>query len=147
MSANQSDHYLRDAVLSASPEQLQLMLYDGAIRFSRQGMEAMDRRELDTCCEKLIRAQQIVAQIKVGLCREANPEFCDQVGALCDFVYWRLVKANMDHDRKLIEDALQILEHQRDTWRMLVEKLRTEQGGPDQNTGLDEKTPRLTVQA
>jgi flagellar protein FliS len=124
MSNERTREYLRSAVMSASPEQLHLMLYDGAIRFARQGREAMLARDHETACEKLLRAQRIIAEMRNGLRPEIQPALCEQVSALYDFVYWRFVEGNTRHDPKLIDDALQILEHQRETWKILVEKVR-----------------------
>jgi flagellar protein FliS len=119
-----SGEYLRNAVMTATPEQLHLMLYDGAIRFARQAREAIVRRDWDTSCEKLLRAQRIVGEMEAGLRPEVNAELCDQMAALYQFVYRRLVDANIKRDTGLIDEALRVLEHQRETWRILVDKIR-----------------------
>lgn len=124
MTPNASSEYLRNAVMTAPPEQLQMMLYDGAIRFARQAREALHAGDLTTSCEKLIRAQQIVMELQNGLRPEVNPELCAQVGGLYTFVYNRLVAANLKRDVGKLDEALQILEHLRETWRLLLEKLR-----------------------
>lgn len=124
-----SDEYLRNTVMTATPEQLQLMLYDGAIRFATQAREALAKSDFETSCEKLLRAQRIVLEMRNGLRPEVNPELCDQISALYDFVYNRLVDANMQRDPAAIDEALRILEHQRETWRLLIEKIRRE-GAP-----------------
>lgn len=124
MSHNAPNEYLRNAVMTATQEQLQLMLYDGAIRFARQGREAMSTRNLDDACEKLLKAQRIVMQMKAGLRPEVNPALCENLTGLYNFIYWRLVEANTKHDPAVIDEALQILEHQRETWRLLLEKIR-----------------------
>lgn len=121
-----SNEYLRNAVLSASPEQLQLMLYDGAIRFCRQAREAMDKNDLSTSCEKLLRAQRILVEMENGLRHEVNPELCKQFAALYRFVYQRLVDANIRRDTAAVDEALRILSHQRETWALLVQRINSE---------------------
>ena len=116
-----SGEYLKSAVLTATPEQLHLMLYDGAIRFARQAREAMGRSDWETSCEKLLRAQRIVAEMETGLRPEINPTLCEQMASLYGFIHRRLVHANMKRDTAAIDEALRILEHQRETWRMVVE--------------------------
>ena len=123
MNQDASSEYLRNAVMTATPEQLQLMLYDGAIRFTRQAREAMERKDLETSCEKLLRVQRIMIELQSGLRSEINPELCSQMSALYSFVYDRLVEANMKRDLACIEEGLRILEHMRETWRLLLEKL------------------------
>ncbi len=127
-----SDEYLRNTVMTATPEQLQLMLYDGAIRFATQAREALVKSDFETSCEKLLRAQRIVLEMSNGLRPEVNLDLCEQMAALYDFVYSRLVDANMRRDPEAIDEALKILEHQRETWRMLIQKIRRE--GPPQTT-------------
>lgn len=116
---------MRNAVLTASSEQLQLMLYDGAIRFARQAREAMLKSDWETCCEKLIRAQKIIAEMQNGLRPEANPSLCEQLSALYAFIFRRMVDANITHEVSALDEALQILEHQRETWRLLLQKTKS----------------------
>ncbi len=124
--ADPSREYVKNAVLTASPEQLQLMLLDGAIRFSVKGLEALQAGELESMFNALERAQRIVLELNNGLRREVNPTLVDQMAALYDFIFRRLVDANMHRDPQAIEDALRILRHQRETWSMLLEKLKKE---------------------
>ena len=144
MSQDAQGEYLRNAVLTATPEQLQLMLYDGAIRFARQGREAMEKRDWETSCEKLLRAERIVAQLQEGLRPEVNPELCAQMAALYGFTYSRLVEANMKRDVALIDEALQLLDHMRETWRLLLEKIRSV---PSANDAPAPATPKAGVGA
>ncbi|MBI5764616.1 MAG: flagellar export chaperone FliS [Planctomycetes bacterium] len=125
MSMHASNEYLRNAVLTAQPEQLQMMLYDGAIRFGRQAREALLKKDIETACEKLIRVQKIVTEMQNGLRPEINAELCEQLSRLYHFVYQRLLDANLHRDVKALDEALQILEHQRETWRLLLERIGT----------------------
>jgi flagellar secretion chaperone FliS len=120
-----SNEYLKNAVLSASQEQLTLMLYDGAIRFATQGREALAKCDFETSCEKLIRAQKIILELRNGLRFEVNPALCEQMAGLYDFVYTRLVDANIKRSLTLIDEAVRILRHQRETWQMLMDKVRS----------------------
>ena len=120
-----SNEYLKNAVMTATPEQLQLMLYDGAIRFARQARDALRAQDWETSCEKLIRAQRIIVEMQKGLRHEVNPELCSQLASLYQFVYSRLVDANISHRESALDEALQILEHQRETWRLILERLHT----------------------
>src|SRR5207249_4264150 len=119
MSEYSSNEYLASAVLTASPEQLQLMLYDGVIRFASQARAALVSRDWETSCDKLIRAQKITLQLQAGLRPEINLELCQQLSSLYSFAYRRFVEANVHHDTEAIDEALQILVHQRETWQLL----------------------------
>jgi flagellar protein FliS len=122
-STQAGQEYLRSAVLTASPEQLQLMLLDGAVRFATRGLEALRRREREAVFNALDRAQRIVLELGQGLRREVNPDLVDQMQALYNFIYRRLIDANLHLDEAALQDALQILRHQRETWALLIEKL------------------------
>jgi flagellar protein FliS len=115
--------YLRDAVMTASPEQLQLMLYDGAIRYALQGRDAVERADWEEAYNKLTRAQQIVLEMQRGLNHEVNPKLCAQVAAVYGFVYHRLVDASVKREVQFVDDALKVLRVERDTWQMVVDKV------------------------
>jgi len=133
-----SGEYLRNAVLTATSEQLVLMLYDGAIRFARQAKEALARKDFESSCDRLLRAQRIVQELQAGLREEVNPDLARQMNSLYVFIYERLVQANMTQQSGPIDEALKILEHQRETWRMLLDKVRS---NPAATAPLPSKAP------
>ena len=116
-------NYLKAKVLTATPEQLQLMLYDGAIRFAEQGKLALAARTFDKSFEALTRAQDIVSQLKRGLRPDVSPEVCANLARLYDFAHGRLVQANLHHEPGAIDDALRVLRYQRETWTLLMADL------------------------
>lgn len=126
MSQKASYEYLKNAVLTASPEQLQLMLYDGAIRFASRGREALLAADYESAFNGLERAQRIVTQLSGGLRREIAPELVDQMSALYNFIFRRLIDANMHRDPTAADDAIRILRHQRETWQFLIERIAAE---------------------
>lgn len=119
--------YLRNAVLTARPEQLQLMLYDGAIRFASQAREAIEKREIENSFNLLSRAQNIVREMENGLRHEVAPELCSQMASLYRFVFGKLVDANVNKDIQALDDALKVLRHQRETWAILADKVQKAQ--------------------
>jgi flagellar protein FliS len=121
--------YLRDAVMTASPEQLQLMLYDGAIRFASQGRDAIEADQYEDVYNKLSRAQRIVLEMQQGLNRDVAPDLCDRMSALYSYIYRRLVDGCVNRDANAVDDAIKLLRFERDTWVMLIEKLTRERGG------------------
>ncbi|RMF81866.1 MAG: flagellar export chaperone FliS [Planctomycetota bacterium] len=141
-----SKEYLRNAVLTATPAQLQLMLYDGGIRFAEQGKAALANKDYEAAFNALERAQRIVLQLSAGLRREVNPQLCDQMASLYNFIYRRLIEANVHHSTRAVDEALMILRHQRETWVMLMERLAEEAGGGNADASDEEDRPALSVE-
>ncbi|MFQ5589642.1 MAG: flagellar export chaperone FliS [Phycisphaerae bacterium] len=123
MSEPTENPYLRDAVLTATPEQLQLMLYDGAIRYGRQARDALLAKDYETSYDRLTRAQNIIAEMQVGLNHEANPALCAQVASVYGFLFRKFLDANVKHDVQAVDDALKVLCIERETWRIVVDKV------------------------
>jgi len=129
MTAPEKNDYLRNAILQAPPEQLQLMLYDGAIRFALQGRDALAEKNYEKSYEKLTRAQSIVLEMQAGLRPEVHREICEQMTSLYNFVHRKLVDASVQRDPSAVDDALKILRHQRETWILLLEKVHGSRPG------------------
>lgn len=123
MASPSENPYLRDAVLTATPEQLQLMLYDGVIRYATQARDAINRSEHEESYDRLTRAQHIVLEMQNGLNYDVNPELCKRVASIYNFLYHKLVDACVNRDTDAIDDALRVLRVERETWQILVDKV------------------------
>jgi flagellar protein FliS len=123
MNPRAANEYLKAKVMTATPEQLQMLLYDGAVRFCEQGLIALDKNDFEASHNALTRAQKILLELHAGLKKDIAPELCKNLGALYMWCYRRLIDANTQRDRKAVEEALQILKYQRETWAMLMEQL------------------------
>jgi flagellar protein FliS len=123
MSNPAAANYLRTKVMTANPEQLQLMLYDGAIRFTEQAKAAQDARKFEEAFDLLNRAQRIIVELQCGLKHDKAPDVCGKLASLYNFVYRKLVEANVGHTPGPLDEALQILRYQRETWALLLQNL------------------------
>lgn len=123
-----TEAYLRTQVLTAPPERLQLMLYDGAIKFASQAKDRMAEGNFEASCDLLIRSQRITLEMLTGLRHDLNPGLCGKLAAIYTFIYRRLVEANVYRDRAAIDDALEVLAVQRGIWLELLDKLSAERG-------------------
>lgn len=123
---NNKNEYLRTKVMTASPEELTMMLYDGVVRFSEQAREAMANKDYETSYKLIIKAQNIVTEFMGTLKDDYAPEICGKMRALYLFCYRRLVEANLKRDLSNLDDAIKILRHMRETWALLLEKIAAE---------------------
>ena len=146
MSAHAAQHYLKAKVLTATPEQLQLMLYDGAIRFTEQAKAALTDKQYEQSHDLLTRAQRIITELTCGLKPTVAPELCARLSGLYTFCYRKLVEANVEHDPAALEEALAILRYQRETWAMLLQHL-SQQKAAKAATMIDMPAPSLQMEA
>ena len=119
----QTQNYLKTRVFTATPEQLQLMLYDGAIRFGEQARVVLEQGKFDQSFELLSKTQKIIAELTASLKHDVSPDLCGRLAALYNFVYRKLIEANIEHKVSSLDEALEILRYQRETWAMLLEQL------------------------
>src|SRR5580693_5557893 len=102
--------YRDTAVLTASPGQLVLMLFDGAIKSMALAREAFDRpktdfKRLETINRQLLKAQSILAELQGGVNLEAGGDFAKTMHGLYAYHMRRLFEANM---RKQVEPVIEV---------------------------------------
>ena len=123
MNPQAAQNYLRTKVMTATPEQLQLMLYDGAIRFGEQARVALVAKKYDESYSLIARVQKIITEMSCTLKHDVYPDLCGKLAALYNYAYRKLIEANIDHKVESLDDALHILRYQRETWAMLLDQL------------------------
>ena len=129
MNPQVAQNYLRTRVFTATPEQLQMMLYDGAIRFTEQARPAIEKKDWETTYNMVSRAQKIIAELTCSLKHDVAPELCGRLASLYNYVYRKLVEASTDHKIEALDDALKILRYQRETWAMLLDQIGKQKAG------------------
>ena len=116
-------NYLKMRVMTATPEQLQMMLYDGAIRFCEQARMALVANDYEKSYTMISRVQKIISEMSSTLKHDVFPELCGKLAALYNFAYRKLIEANVDHKIESLDEALGVLRFQRETWAMLLDQL------------------------
>jgi flagellar protein FliS len=119
----QAANYLRTKVMTATPEQLQLMLYDGAIRFGEQAKLALEAKNFEQSYNLISRVQKIITEMSCTLKHDVDPDLCGKLAALYNYCYRKLIEANIQHTVESLDDALNVLRYQRETWVMLLDQL------------------------
>jgi len=116
--------YLRTKIMTASPEELRLLLYDGCLKFCRLAKHELgkDRPSFEAVYENFMRAQKIVLELSTSLNHTASPELCEKLSALYTYIYRLLVDANLERDQAKVDEAVQLLEYERETWLMLMQR-------------------------
>ncbi len=123
MNPNAAQTYLRTKVMTATPEQLQMMLYDGALRFGEQARAALQERNFEKSYTMISRVQKIITEMTGSLKHDVYPELCGKLASLYSFAYRKLIDANIKHDMAALDEALDVMRYQRETWAMLLDQL------------------------
>ncbi|QDU33303.1 Flagellar protein FliS [Poriferisphaera corsica] len=117
--------YLRTKILTASPHELRLLLFDGAIRFCNQAKKAIDEKDFDTSYHSIMKAEKIILELSSSLNHDVNPDVTEKMVALYNYMYRRLIDANMSRDLETIDEVIKLLQYERETWQMLVNKVQS----------------------
>lgn len=121
--------YLRNQVLAAKPEELRLMLFDGAIRFLNVGRKGIESKDYDVSYTNISKAQKIVLELSNSLNRDVMPEVTEKLSALYTFIYRLLIDASTTRDTKPLDEAIRLLRYERETWALLIEKAAEQPAG------------------
>ena len=125
---NYARAYRSNSILTASPGQLVLMLFDGALNalaIARAACDdpAADPRRFEVIHTQLTKAQKIIAELQGTLNLEAGGEFAKTMYRLYDYYDRRLVEANMKKQSAPIAEVEKLLGEVRNAWsEMLREK-------------------------
>ncbi len=112
------DAYLVQKVMSAKPEELTMMLYEGMIKFIKLAKIGVEKKNVPQTNENSIKAQNIVAELSSTL--DKNFEFADDWCALYEFIETELFHGNIDKDIQRFDNALEIAEELAYTWREVM---------------------------
>lgn len=123
MNPNAAQNYFRTRVMTATPEQLQMMLFDGVIRYGEQARAALQSKNWETSFNLITRMQKIIIELNSSLKHNVLPELCGKLASLYNYAYRMLVEANTRHQIESLDEALKIMRFQRETWAMLLDQL------------------------
>jgi flagellar protein FliS len=117
------DEYLVTEVMTAPPQKLQLMLIDAALRFAAKAKEHWRLGENAEAGEAILRCQQIVTEVLSGIRPEADRMLAGKISSIYAFVFRALVAAHLRADSAKLDQAISVLQVERETWQMLCTRL------------------------
>ncbi len=111
-----TNQYLQNTVNSASPEQLMLMLYDGAIRFLALGIQAIEGNTIDKRAYSINKASAIISEFAATLDHSQDAKLAEDLDALYAYMLNRLQDANVNNDTAPLKEVKKLLGDLRVTW-------------------------------
>ncbi|MGL5677577.1 MAG: flagellar export chaperone FliS [Cellulosilyticaceae bacterium] len=115
---NPYQNYQNNAIMTATPGELTLMLYNGAIKFCNIAIEAIEQGNIQKANETNLRAQDIIAEL------QATVDLKYEVGQDMDRLYYYinqlLVEGNIEKNSNKIQQALELIREFRDAWQQIL---------------------------
>lgn len=122
MTYEAANKYKQNSISTATPEELTLMLYDGAIKFMNIGKYSIENNNIAKRNDALLRAQDIVNELKYSL--NMDYEISKEISPLYDFVLDKLIDGNIRKDINSIDEALVVITDMRDTWKEVMKEVK-----------------------
>ncbi|MGY3714863.1 flagellar export chaperone FliS [Sutcliffiella cohnii] len=122
--------YQNNAVTTASPAELTLMLYNGCLKFLKLAKKGIEEKNTEMKNTNLIKAQKIIQEFMVTL--DMNVEMSESLLKMYDYMHRRLIEANVKNDIVIIEEVEGYVVEFRDTWKQVIQVNRQQtygQGG------------------
>jgi flagellar protein FliS len=116
-----TNQYLENTVNSASPEQLMLMLYDGAIRFISLGIQAIENGQIDKRAYYINKTSAIVSEFAATLDHSMDPKLAEDLDALYGYMLRKMLEANFKNTTEPLLEVKKMLSDLRSTWAQAIE--------------------------
>ena len=123
MSAYTASHsvaYKQQSILTATPGQLVVMLYDGCLRFLHQAAHAMRGGDMAETNARLIRAEAIIDELHVTLDKDRGGEIASRLEGIYVFCKRHLIEARIERDAGMIDKVSELLAELRDAWSQIA---------------------------
>lgn len=107
--------YANNKIMTASPAELTLMLYDGAIKFCNIAIVAVEEKNIEKAHKNIIKVEQIIEEFQATL--DHKYPVAKDFDEVYNYLLIRLREANMKKDKEILEEILKHLRTMRDTWK------------------------------
>ena len=104
-----------NAINTSTPEELTLMLYDGAVRFANQAIIAIEKKDYMGANNAIQKTKNIIREFQLTL--NMKYDISNELYAAYDYMHRRLTEANMKKDIEILNEILEYLKLFRDTWK------------------------------
>ena len=110
--------YQNSKIMTASPAELTLMLYDGAIKFCNIAIAAIEKKDIEKAHNNIIKVERIINEFQATL--DHKYPVAKDFDNVYNYLKRRLLEANMKKDAEIMEEVLKHLRTMRDTWKEVM---------------------------
>ncbi len=107
--------YNNNKIMTASPQELTLMLYDGAIKFNNIAIAAIEENDVQKAHINIMKVQRIIEEFQMTL--DFKYEVANDFNNVYNYLMTRLREANLNKDKEILEEVSVHLHTMRDTWK------------------------------
>ena len=112
--------YANSKIMTASPAELTLMLYDGAIKFCNIAIVAVEKKDIEKAHNNITKVQNIISEFQATL--DHKYKVAEDFDNVYTYLKQRLVEANIKKDKEILEEVLGHLRTMRDAWKEVMSK-------------------------
>ena len=112
--------YNNSKILTASPAELTLMLYEGAIKFCNIAIMAIEKKDIQKAHNNIVKVENIVNYLQSTL--DMKYPVAQDFDRIYVYLQQRLAQANMKKDPEILNEVCEHLRSVRDTWKAVMEK-------------------------
>ena len=118
--------YQNSRILTASPAELTLMLYEGAIKFGNIAIMGMQQKDIEKAHVNLKKVQRIVAEFRATL--DMKYPVAQDFDRIYIYLEQRMTEANLKKDPEIMEEVVKHLRSMRDTWKEVMRLNKIQEG-------------------
>ena len=115
---NAYQQYANNKVMTASPAELTLMLYEGAIKFINIALGAMEEKDIQKAHTNILKAEHIVDYLRQTL--DMKYAVAQDFENIYSYLASRLIEANLKKDPEILQEVNEHLRSVRDTWKEVM---------------------------
>ena len=117
---NAYGQYNNSKILTASPAELTLMLYEGAIKFCNIAIASVEHKDIEKAHENIRKTERIIDYFRQTL--DMSYAVAEDFERVYAYLSQRLVEANVKKDKEILEEVNMHLRSMRDTWKEVMKK-------------------------
>lgn len=114
------DAYAKNRILTASPAELTLMLYEGAIKFCNMAIVGIEEKNVEKAHNNIQKVERIIEEFQATL--DHKYEVAQDFDNVYKYLMERLIQANIKKDTEILEEVLGHLRTMRDTWKEVMQQ-------------------------
>lgn len=122
---NKYEQYNNNKIMTASPVELTLMLYEGAIKFCNIAIMGIEQKDISKAHTNIVKTEKIVDYLRATL--NMKYPVAQEFENIYVYLGRRLVEANLKKDKEILEEVCEHLRSVRDTWKEVM-RLNREKG-------------------